>query len=108
MAYACWLGMSTMAAEGAGLLMGINLITFVPFIFCSTYLGANIDSYGSQVLTSGLFNALALMLLIWIWFYTAEHENDENAIIAALKVAAPILNEEVAESETANEAEAEF
>mmetsp|Transcript_16742 Transcript_16742/g.40807 ORF Transcript_16742/g.40807 Transcript_16742/m.40807 type:complete len:149 (+) Transcript_16742:100-546(+) len=107
-AYGCWLGMSTMASEGAGLLMGINLITFVPFIFCSTYLGANTDSYGSQILTSGTFNALALLLLIWIWFYTAEHENEENAIVAALKAAVPILTEETVEPEVASEAEAEF
>lgn len=96
-----------MAIEGAGLLMGINLITFVPFIFCSTYLGANIDSYGSKILTSGTFNALALLLLIWICFYTAEHESEENAIIAALKAAVPIITEEAAESDIPNEADAE-
>lgn len=100
--------MSTMAAEGAGLLMGINLITFVPFIFSSTYLGANIDSYGSQVLTAGTVNALALLLLVWIWFYTAEHSSEESAIVAALKAAAPILTEEIVEAEAASEAEAEF
>ena len=91
--------------------MGINLITFVPFIFCSTHLGANIDSYGSQILTSGLFNALALLLLVWIMFYTAEHESEENAIVAALKAAAPIIAEvaeESVESEIPNEPEAEF
>ena len=100
-----------MATEGAGLLMGINLITFVPFIFCSTYLGANIDSYGSQILTSGLFNALALLLLVLIMFYTAEHESEENSIVAALKAAAPIIAEvaeESVESEIPNEPEAEF
>ncbi|CAJ1917770.1 unnamed protein product [Cylindrotheca closterium] len=107
-AYACWLGMSTMATEGAGLLMGINLITFVPFIFCSTYLGANTDSFGNQILTAGTFNALALLLLIWIWFFTANHESEENAIIAALKATAPIVAEEIFEPEAASEAQVEF
>ena len=97
-----------MVTEGAGLLMGINLITFVPFIFCSTYLGANTDSYGSQILTAGTFNALALLLLIWIWFYTAQHESEENAIIASLKAAAPVVVDETLETEAASEAQAEF
>ena len=88
-----------MAAEGAGMLMGINLITFLPYIFCGTYLGADIDSYGSQVLTAGTVNALALLLLIWILFYTAEHESEENAIVAALKAAAPIITEDLVTAE---------
>eukprot|EP00980_Cylindrotheca_fusiformis_P009353 scaffold2047_cov129-Cylindrotheca_fusiformis.AAC.32 len=33
-------------------------------------------------------NAIAFLLLIWIYFYTLEHEEEEKAIIAALYAAA--------------------
>ena len=29
-------------------------------------------------------NSIALLLLIWIYFYTIEHEEDEKALAAAL------------------------
>jgi hypothetical protein len=82
--YGTWLAFGRLAREGAGLLMGVNLITFLPFIFCSTYLGANIDSFGSKILLSGTVNAIGLFLLIWIYCYTLEHEEEEKTIISAL------------------------
>jgi hypothetical protein len=85
--YGAWLAFGRHAIEGAGLLMGVNLITFLPFIFCSTYLGANIDSFGSKILLSGTVNAIGLFLLIWVYCYTSEHEEEEKTIISALLAA---------------------
>lgn len=82
--------------------MGVNLITFLPFIYCSTYLGANIDSYGSKILLSGTFNAMAFLLLIWIYFYTSEHEAEEKTIIGTLLAGIELSSEtDTASGETA-------
>jgi hypothetical protein len=62
----------------------LNLICFVPLLYARVYLGAATEVFPSQVLFSGTFQALALSLLIWIYFFTAEHAEQEVKMIALL------------------------
>ena len=65
---------------GTSLMLGLNFITFLPALYCNTFLGADSESYGTKIYFSGVVNAMALMLLIWIYFYTLEHEEEEMKI----------------------------
>jgi hypothetical protein len=47
-------------------------------------LGANSESYGTKLLFSGVANSFALLLLIWIYFFTLEHADDEKTLVSAL------------------------
>ena len=84
--YGCWLGVGTARSNsGANLIFGLNFVSFVPIVYCTIYLGADSDSYENKLLFSGVLNSVALLLLVWIYFYTAEHEDDEQILSAALK-----------------------
>eukprot|EP00560_Eucampia_antarctica_P009001 CAMPEP_0197825598 /NCGR_PEP_ID=MMETSP1437-20131217/2647_1 /TAXON_ID=49252 ORGANISM="Eucampia antarctica, Strain CCMP1452" /NCGR_SAMPLE_ID=MMETSP1437 /ASSEMBLY_ACC=CAM_ASM_001096 /LENGTH=81 /DNA_ID=CAMNT_0043425653 /DNA_START=282 /DNA_END=527 /DNA_ORIENTATION=+ len=52
-------------------------------MYLNFILNANVDSYTS-INFVGLPNAIALMLLIWIFMFTLEHEEDELALVSAL------------------------
>lgn len=53
----------------------VNLITFIPYMYCRFYLNVTMDSYSHQPLFYvGLLPAVALALLIWIYFFTLHHE----------------------------------
>jgi hypothetical protein len=82
--YGGWLGLGTQRG-GAGVIFGLNFIAFVPILYCNTFLGADGDSYGTKIYVSGVANSLGLMLLIWIYFHTLEHEGDEKMLAFALR-----------------------
>jgi hypothetical protein len=84
--YAGWLGLGFQRG-GAAVIFGLNFITFVPIMYCNTFLGADGDSYGTKLYFSGVFNSFGLMLLIWIYFHTLEHEGDEKMLAFALRSA---------------------
>ncbi|KAL7530385.1 hypothetical protein ACHAWF_003360 [Thalassiosira exigua] len=63
----------------AGVLLGLNVITFMPMFWFNTYLDADVDSYKSLNFV-GVPNALALMILIWIVIFTMRHEDAELAL----------------------------
>jgi len=60
-------------------MFGMNCIAFVPILYCQTFLGVDQDSYGSKLYFSGIVQGLALAVLIWIYFYTESHAEDEAA-----------------------------
>ena len=64
--YGSFLGLSNHSKGAAGILFGLNFISFIPVLYCNFILGADSDSYGSKLYFSGVLNSLALMLLIWI------------------------------------------
>jgi hypothetical protein len=82
--YGAWLGLGAMSTGGANVIFGLNFVTFVPIVYCSTYLGADSDSYDTKIFFSGVINSVALLLLIWTYFYTLEHAEDEAKFSAAL------------------------
>mmetsp|Transcript_126467 Transcript_126467/g.188716 ORF Transcript_126467/g.188716 Transcript_126467/m.188716 type:complete len:155 (+) Transcript_126467:103-567(+) len=101
--YGIWLGTSSQSRGGAGVMFGLNFIVFVPMLYCTTFLGADSESYGTKLLFSGVFNGFALMLLIWIYFYSLDHVEDEkilsNALLSAVK---GIVDSDVAEVDVAD------
>lgn len=65
---------------GMGCLFGLSFITFTPLLYAEIFLQADSDSFkGQSNLTFvGVPNAFAWMLLIWIFFFTLNHEEEEN------------------------------
>ena len=94
-AYGVWLGMNPGNRGGAvNLLYGMNLVTFLPVMYCSTLLGADQDSYENKIMFSGVLSSFALMLLIWTYMYTLQHENDTQALLTILMNAMPKNDED--------------
>ena len=75
--------------QGAvGFVFGVNIIAFIPMAYCQIMLVADIDSYKHSLQFSGVINALALALLIWIYCTTWTHAETEmtmRAIAAMVK-----------------------
>lgn len=89
-AYGTYMGLQGVKG-GARLLQAVNLIGFLPYIYCRLYLGISENgeegSFGtSTIVFSGTAQAVALALLIWTYLYTAQME-DEELKLAALLVA---------------------
>ncbi len=83
--YGTYLGMaSVQRSNGANLMFGFNFIVFVPSVYCSTFLGADQESYESKILFSGVLSSTALMLLIWTYLYTSDHDSDAQALASIL------------------------
>lgn len=100
-AYGLYLGLSGVRSS-VYVLQALNLITFVPVLYCRLYLGisdfagasstlsstssssSSSSSFGSQIVFAGTMNALALTLLLWIYFFTAQHEDDERKLASLL------------------------
>jgi ABC-type molybdate transport system permease subunit len=61
-------------------MFAVNLITFVPVLYATTYLGANQEEYGTKLIFGGVVQGVALVLLIWMYFYTEYHDVDEAAM----------------------------
>ena len=68
---------------GANILVALNLIAFPPVVYCQSFLSADQESYGIKLLFSGLFQALAVAVVIWTYCYTAAHEKEDAAFAAA-------------------------
>jgi hypothetical protein len=56
---------------------------FLPILYLNLYLKANMDSY-KAIHFVGVQNGLAVMMLVWIIFYTMLHEDVETAFNDAL------------------------
>mmetsp|Transcript_25784 Transcript_25784/g.39610 ORF Transcript_25784/g.39610 Transcript_25784/m.39610 type:complete len:158 (-) Transcript_25784:79-552(-) len=72
---------------GVGVLFGLNVVTFLPVLYCNTYLAADTESYPNLTF-AGVPNALALLLLIWIYLYTSEYADDESQLASAFAMIA--------------------
>ena len=74
---------------GALALQVLNLVAFLPYIYCRMYLGVSesgeAGSFGTAtIIFSGTAQGVALALLIWIYFYTAQMEDQESKLAALL------------------------
>ena len=82
-AYGTFLGIN--GAKGGYMVVQIlNLIAFIPVMYCRLYLGTDSEAFGSQLLFVGLMPALALTMLIWIYFFTALHEESGGKLASLL------------------------
>ncbi|KAL7444174.1 hypothetical protein ACHAXM_009301 [Skeletonema potamos] len=59
-----------------GATLGLNVIAFGPMLYFNGYLRAYVDSY-KNLRFVGVVNGLAIMLLIWITFFTWKHSEEE-------------------------------
>lgn len=78
-----YLGMNG-AMGGAVMLHTLNLIAFIPVMYCRLYLGTGMNEYGSKVIFSGLLPAIALSTLLWIYLFTALHAEAEGKLASML------------------------
>ncbi|KAL7449682.1 hypothetical protein ACHAWC_001725 [Mediolabrus comicus] len=77
--YGVSLGIRNENSGLVGMTLGLNVIAFVPILWLNGYLQANIDSY-KNLRFVGVVNGLAIMLLIWIVFFTNNHEQEEKSL----------------------------
>lgn len=75
------------AKSGALVLQALNLITFVPVVYCRLFLGTSAGTFDMPVLFAGTIPAVALAVLVWIMGYTAAHTSDEQLLASLLLVA---------------------
>jgi hypothetical protein len=59
-----------------GATLGLNVIAVGPMLYFNGYLRAYVDSY-KNLRFVGVVNGLAIMLLIWITFFTWKHSEEE-------------------------------
>lgn len=103
--YGISLGLRDSNTGGVGVIFGLNLITFIPIIYLTQFLDAETDSYKS-INFAGVPNALALMLLIWVYFFTLAHEEEETALRSAVvQVVKAVVEGDHAVAEEAAEAQ---
>ena len=86
-AYGTYVGLQ--GARGGSLaLQALNLIAFLPFMYCRLYLGTPETGDGAfgmgTTVLSGTAPGLALALLLWIYFYTAQMEEQELKLMDLL------------------------
>lgn len=67
----------------AGLIFGLNVITFIPIFFMNYYLNVDTDAY-KGVTFAGVMNGMALMVLVWLIFFTMLHEEEEKILTDGL------------------------
>jgi len=87
LAYGVFLGYNG-TRSGSVPLQALNLVTFVPVMYCRMYLAAPSETFPGKTIFSGTFNALALCMLVWIYCFTAEHEEEGQRIASVLLAAA--------------------
>ena len=68
------------------LISALNLVAFIPTMYCKLALGVKGDAFAMPMIFSGLFPAMATFMLIWIYTYTSYYEVEEAKIAALLVV----------------------
>lgn len=67
----------------AGIISGLFVVIYLPILYITVFLAADTNTY-KNLYTQGVSNALALMILIWITFFTVIHKDEEYALTQAL------------------------
>jgi hypothetical protein len=81
--FGIYAGTTSRSGGGGNILVALNFIAFPPIVYCQSFLAADQESYGTKLYFSGIPQALALAMLIWIYFYTESHAQDEAAFVSA-------------------------
>jgi len=66
------------------MLYGLNVVAFVPIMY-TKLLGADLDSY-DNIIFAGVPNALALLLLVWIYCYSLDNASEEATLAEMINV----------------------
>ena len=83
--YGLYLGSTVGAVH---VLFGLNLVTFLPILYCQLILVADMDAFKS-IHFAGVPNALALLILMWTLGFTRHFSEQE------LKLAASVVLQQV-------------
>ena len=70
-------------AGALGFMYGLNIITFLPILYCQLLLLADLDSFKNLHFV-GVPNALAMMLLVWIFGFTRQYSAEELKLASAV------------------------
>jgi hypothetical protein len=89
--YGFFLNRDKPAALAPMLLSALNLITFIPTMYCKLFLGVKGEAFAMSMIFSGLGQAMAMFFLIWIYCFTSYYEMEE-AKTAALLVVQTVMN----------------
>jgi phosphoglycerol transferase MdoB-like AlkP superfamily enzyme len=84
--YGLFLNRDKPVGLAAMLISALNLVAFIPTMYCKLALGVKGDAFAMQMIFSGLFPAMATFMLIWIYTYTSYYEMEEAKIAALLVV----------------------
>ena len=90
-----------------GLTLGLNVIAFAPMLYFNGFLMAKIDSY-KNLRFVGVVNGLAIMLLIWITFFTWAHSEEEMSMQKVLSDAIISSSEDASSPEETSVGTDEF
>jgi len=108
LSYGLFLGLKDLRS-GTIILQGLNFIVFVPMVYARFYLGADQEIWGAKLVFAGTFHAMALCMLIWIYLYTAQHEEEEGLLAAMLAMRADEESaDKIVETEANAPEESEF
>lgn len=80
--FGIWVSTQSDAKAGANILLALNFISFPPILYCKHILQADEDSFGSKLYFAGIVQALALTILIWVYFYTESHAREEAVFVS--------------------------
>ena len=86
-AYGTYIGYNNTNVKGSSLLVlmqALNLLVFIPVLHCRLYLGIHRDVFPGKIVFSGLLNGLALILLLWIYFFTSSHPTEVSILQSML------------------------
>jgi len=82
-AYGTYIGTQGIKS-GTMALQCLNLVAFLPWIYTRLYLGVGGEQFVSDALFAGTVQGVALALLIWVYFYTAQMEDQEQNLSSML------------------------
>lgn len=71
-------------------------------MYCRFYLAVDKDSFQMATVFAGLFPALALSLLLWVYFYTAQNEAEEQRLADILVLSSSHSNNITQEEATSS------
>ena len=84
-------------------------------MYCRLYLGVEADAFGGKIIFSGLLNGGALVLLLWIYFFTLAHEREGQVlqslvinVTEAVMGDGALMQEETLAKETGGAGDSEF
>eukprot|EP00522_Entomoneis_paludosa_P017584 CAMPEP_0172459922 /NCGR_PEP_ID=MMETSP1065-20121228/34733_1 /TAXON_ID=265537 /ORGANISM="Amphiprora paludosa, Strain CCMP125" /LENGTH=165 /DNA_ID=CAMNT_0013214781 /DNA_START=128 /DNA_END=625 /DNA_ORIENTATION=+ len=66
------------------LIQALNLIAFIPTVYCKFFLGVSAEVFPMETIFAGLPNAMALCILIWVYMFTAANEESEAQLTSLL------------------------
>jgi hypothetical protein len=97
--YGLFLNRDKPAALAPMLISALNLIAFIPTMYCKLLLGVKGEAFAMPLIFSGLAPAMATFVLIWIYSFTSYYEMEE-AKIAALLVVQTVMNNDTESNST--------